>query len=105
MSTQNEIKPAAPAEGLDGGRCAGDAGFGILTVGQRYLDCQFGERIVTRLWSMEYRDGPCAMVSHRPIECAEDWRATGSDHADIFQQRIRDGWLVLMPNVPDEPRR
>ena len=29
MTTQNEIKPAAPAEGLDGGRCAVDAGFGV----------------------------------------------------------------------------
>lgn len=28
MTTENEIKPAAPAEGLDGGRCAVDAGFG-----------------------------------------------------------------------------
>lgn len=28
MTTPNEIKPAAPAEGLDGGRCAADAGFG-----------------------------------------------------------------------------
>lgn len=28
MTTQNEIKPVAPAEGLDGGRCAVDAGFG-----------------------------------------------------------------------------
>ena len=26
MITPNEIKPAAPAEGLDGGRCAVDAG-------------------------------------------------------------------------------
>jgi len=29
MTTPNEIKPAAPAEGLDGGRCAVDAGFGF----------------------------------------------------------------------------
>lgn len=28
MSTQNEIKPATPAEALNGGRCAVDAGFG-----------------------------------------------------------------------------
>lgn len=29
MTTENEIKPAASAEGLDGGRCAVDAGFGF----------------------------------------------------------------------------
>ena len=29
MTTPNEIKPAAPAEALDGGRCAVDAGFGV----------------------------------------------------------------------------
>lgn len=28
MSTPNEIKPTAPAEAPDGGRCAVDAGFG-----------------------------------------------------------------------------
>ena len=28
MTTSNEIKPAAPAEAPDGGRCAVDAGFG-----------------------------------------------------------------------------
>lgn len=28
MTTQNENKPAAPAEAPDGGRCAVDAGFG-----------------------------------------------------------------------------
>ena len=29
MTTENEIKPAAPAEAIDGGRCAVDAGFGV----------------------------------------------------------------------------
>lgn len=29
MTTPNEIKPAASAEALDGGRCAVDAGFGV----------------------------------------------------------------------------
>jgi endonuclease YncB( thermonuclease family) len=29
MTTENEIKPAAPVEGFDGGRCAVDAGFGV----------------------------------------------------------------------------
>ena len=28
MTTENEIKPVASAEALDGGRCAVDAGFG-----------------------------------------------------------------------------
>jgi hypothetical protein len=30
MTAENEIKPAAPAEALDGGRCAVDAGFGVF---------------------------------------------------------------------------
>ena len=29
MTTENEIKPAAPAEAIDGGRCAVDDGFGV----------------------------------------------------------------------------
>lgn len=30
MTTKNEIKPAAPAEAIDGGRCAVDAGLAVL---------------------------------------------------------------------------
>ena len=38
MSTQNEIKPVAPAEGLDGGRCAVDALLGFRIFGARARD-------------------------------------------------------------------
>ena len=69
MMTPNEMKPTAPAEASDGGRCAVDAGFDKCvirkkrTTGSLEISCRLG------LWSVE-----------------------GSDHAFV-EQNARHYWV------------
>ena len=54
MTNPNEMKPAAPAEVSDGGRCAVDALFNSLPLEFRVLDV--GERIVEGDQFRAFRD-------------------------------------------------
>jgi hypothetical protein len=97
MITPNEIKPAAPAEGLDDGRCAVDAGFGETRPGD-----------YVRMCSKAF-PGRGAKVSdhrYRVIEVTEN----GIKAVRVGMRRpvYRRSWvrdtLYIPPNTGDDPR-
>lgn len=105
MTTKNEIKPAAPVEAPDGGRCAVDAGFGVghtITVkagATRWMK----ER---GFWLDEWPDSIDGMT----MQIVADYTHLGGDSAHWWceNETVKDCGIhpdFLSPNAANEPRR
>lgn len=91
MTTLNEIKPAAPAEASDGGRCAVDAG----SVWQRCGDCKYWNR-----W--DHNVGTCDQLtlglrSGRTTKGHDRCRVY--DDSDPITTEINFGCIHFSPNI------
>ena len=107
MTTPNEIKPATPAEGLDGGRCAVDAGFGVCVACGTKL-------ILSDGWTPSYNDpdnaGLAPMAEPFCPKCEAESLQQGhaaqleEDKRAESAERMASVQPLLSPNSASEPR-
>lgn len=108
MTPENEIKPAAPAEGLDGGRCAVDAGFGSLRVCATKIEIRG-----TKDWTHCPERVVCSFVDRGEFvplceRCARNVRngAYGARLRDLLNEQVPNHILGdTHENLPNETIR